>query len=88
MQKCIAALAALAVIAPIVSATYGVDVSQATGPSAWKCLNGQGFDFAVIRCWESVGRADPNCPRKHRTDRECELFNFEQILSTMPGMVV
>merc|ERR1711871_198318 len=51
----------LAVIAPVyVSATIGVDVSQLTSSSAFSCLKQQGFDFAVARGYQSVGRVDPN----------------------------
>eukprot|EP00054_Salpingoeca_dolichothecata_P031787 m.264614 g.264614 ORF g.264614 m.264614 type:complete len:284 (-) comp28033_c0_seq1:44-895(-) len=43
-------------------ATKGVDVSQQTLEDAWKCLKGDGYSFGVIRCFESIGRADENCP--------------------------
>jgi hypothetical protein len=43
-------------------ATGGVDVSQATLPDAFKCLKGDGYDFAIIRAYESVGRPDSNAP--------------------------
>jgi len=43
-------------------ATYGVDVSSYVSESAFSCLRSNGFSFAVVRCWESTGHADPNCP--------------------------
>jgi hypothetical protein len=30
-------------------ATYGVDVSQETLPSAWTCLQQNGYSFAIVR---------------------------------------
>jgi len=38
-----------------------VDISSATGEAAFRCLKTNGFDFAVIRAWQSTGRADPAC---------------------------
>jgi len=41
-------------------ATFGVDVSQAVSEADWACLKRSNYDFAVIRCYESLGRVDPN----------------------------
>lgn len=41
-------------------ATYGVDVSTPVSESAFRCLKGNGFDFAVSRCWHSSGTVDHN----------------------------
>ncbi|EDQ85403.1 uncharacterized protein MONBRDRAFT_34277 [Monosiga brevicollis MX1] len=54
--------ALLCAVLVAVSAYSGVDVSQATLESHWKCLKENGYHFAVIRCYESVGRVDSNCP--------------------------
>jgi len=43
-------------------ATLGVDVSSPVGPSAWTCLKNNGYVFGIIRCYESGGSVDPNCP--------------------------
>jgi hypothetical protein len=40
---------------------YGVDVSQLTSEASFRCLVQNNLLFAVIRCYESVGRPDPNC---------------------------
>jgi hypothetical protein len=40
---------------------YGVDVSQPYSVDAYRCLVGQNLLFAVIRCYQSVGRPDPYC---------------------------
>jgi len=46
----------------LASAKLGVDVSEATYIDNFKCLKGKGFDFAVVRCFESTGHPDPNGP--------------------------
>merc|ERR1712000_74159 len=56
-----AAVVVLAMVAPAL-ATHGVDVSQATMPDAFKCLKSNGYEFAIIRAFESVGRPDSNAP--------------------------
>jgi len=43
-------------------ATYGVDVSSYLSTSQFQCLDSSGYSFAVVRCWESGGQPDPNCP--------------------------
>ncbi|KAF2072606.1 hypothetical protein CYY_006084 [Polysphondylium violaceum] len=43
------------------NATNGVDVSSLTSTSSFGCLKSNGFNFAVVRCFQSVGRVDPNC---------------------------
>jgi len=43
-------------------ATYGVDVSSPISVSAFQCLKNNGYDFAIVRCWQSNGVPDPNCP--------------------------
>lgn len=49
-----------AAVAATASATWGVDVSQATGPSAFSCLKNEGARFAVIRGFMETDRPDPN----------------------------
>eukprot|EP01147_Barroeca_monosierra_P008577 gene8577-10279_t len=44
-------------------ATYGADVSTATSQSALSCLRGNGYSFAIARCFRSTGTVDPNCPQ-------------------------
>eukprot|EP01120_Amphizonella_sp_Union-15-10_P009698 TRINITY_DN3737_c1_g1_i1.p1 TRINITY_DN3737_c1_g1~~TRINITY_DN3737_c1_g1_i1.p1 ORF type:complete len:229 (+),score=39.59 TRINITY_DN3737_c1_g1_i1:31-687(+) len=41
-------------------AVLGVDISQPAGTEAWRCLKNSGYTFGVVRCYESVGRIDPN----------------------------
>lgn len=55
------ALAAVFTAAPT-EAVHGVDVSSVVYTSNWQCLKSNGFSFGVIRCYESVGRPDSNCP--------------------------
>mmetsp|Transcript_18241 Transcript_18241/g.25540 ORF Transcript_18241/g.25540 Transcript_18241/m.25540 type:complete len:216 (+) Transcript_18241:88-735(+) len=42
--------------------TYGIDVSSAIYVNNFQCIKGDGYVFVVIRCWQSNGQADPNCP--------------------------
>eukprot|EP00050_Salpingoeca_kvevrii_P010128 m.6746 g.6746 ORF g.6746 m.6746 type:complete len:310 (+) comp2649_c0_seq2:251-1180(+) len=46
----------------VVGATRGVDVSSAVYVDPWKCLKSNGYSFAIIRCYESIGKPDSNCP--------------------------
>ena len=45
-----------------VSATTGVDVSQRTSASSFSCIKGYGYDFAIVRVYQSNGVCDPNGP--------------------------
>jgi hypothetical protein len=58
-------LASAAVAAPVSSAgppgVYGVDVSEPTSAAQFACLRENGFSFAIVRCFRSVGSPDPAC---------------------------
>ena len=41
-------------------AVIGVDISQYTSTSDFACLRRNGFDFAIVRGYQSVNRVDPN----------------------------
>lgn len=41
---------------PQVSGTYGVDLSSYFSASDFDCLKGQGFDFAIVRAYQSYGK--------------------------------
>lgn len=43
-------------------ATVGVDVSQRTYVSNFQCLLGYGYNFAVVRVYQSNGHPDSNGP--------------------------
>ncbi|KYQ91967.1 glycoside hydrolase family 25 protein [Tieghemostelium lacteum] len=43
------------------NATLGVDLSSLTSSSSFGCLKLNGFEFAIVRCYQSFGRVDPNC---------------------------
>ncbi|EGC33318.1 hypothetical protein DICPUDRAFT_154665 [Dictyostelium purpureum] len=43
------------------NAANGVDVSSLVSTSSFKCLNTNGYEFAVVRCFRSTGTVDPNC---------------------------
>lgn len=40
---------------------YGIDISQGYSTGALNCLVGENLLFAVVRCYQSIGRPDPNC---------------------------
>jgi hypothetical protein len=43
-----------------VSGTYGVDLSSKFSQNDFSCLKSNGFDYAIIRGYESFGAPDPN----------------------------
>ena len=43
-------------------ATTGVDVSQRTYTSNFQCMKGYGYNFAIVRVYQSNGQCDPNGP--------------------------
>lgn len=56
------------------SCRLGLDVSQLTSESSFRCLKSDGYSFAVIRCFQSVGHPDPNC---HTSVRNAHRAGFE-----------
>jgi len=42
-------------------AVLGVDVSEPVATQDAQCLNQQGFEFAIVRCWCSFSGIDTNC---------------------------
>ena len=54
---------ALALLAASASAAYvlGIDTADEYTQDQWNCLKGKGYEFAVIRCYRSLGSVDPNC---------------------------
>ena len=57
------AFAAFAALVGVASATLGVDVSQLFPVSSWSCMVGQGYKFAIVRCYCSTGAVDSNCAK-------------------------
>lgn len=55
-----AVVAAVLCAVAAVEATLGVDVSQLTSASAFRCLVNNGYHFAVARGFQSTGNVDPN----------------------------
>jgi Glycosyl hydrolases family 25 len=60
--KLLCVLALIAVSANHARAAKGIDVSQFVSVSAAQCYKNNGYDFAIVRCYQSLGRPDPNCP--------------------------
>ena len=55
-------VAAVVVIACAVGpavATRGVDVSAPTYENAWSCLKSSGYDYGIVRAYQSLGQPDP-----------------------------
>jgi len=59
-------------LAAAVAARYvkGVDVSQAVPLSAAHCMRAQGYSWATVRCYQSLGNIDPNCAHSVRNFRK------------------
>ena len=53
----------LAAFVAVAAATSGVDVSSATSSSSFSCLKSQGYDFAIVRGFESVNQPVPSKSR-------------------------
>jgi len=53
----------VATLVPLAYAVTGVDVSQLVSETAFKCLHGHGYTFAVPRVYQSTGHPDPNGPK-------------------------
>mmetsp|Transcript_1012 Transcript_1012/g.1578 ORF Transcript_1012/g.1578 Transcript_1012/m.1578 type:complete len:244 (+) Transcript_1012:9-740(+) len=45
-----------------VQGVLGIDISEKCYPDHFKCLKNDGYKFAVVRCFRSVGSVDTNCP--------------------------
>ena len=61
LSICVSVLLFLALSFPdAADGTLGVDVSQPVSVSEFKCLKGSGYDFAIVRAYQSLGRPDPN----------------------------
>lgn len=58
-------------------ATQGVDISQATYEDAFQCLKSNGYTFAIIRAYESIGQPDSNaCGSCHFAFLDCQPQDF------------
>ena len=57
-------------------ATKGIDVSTLVYPTGFKCLKGEGYDFLIVRGYESVGEPDSDAIHTIANAREA---GFEYI---------
>ncbi|GAM23693.1 hypothetical protein SAMD00019534_068680, partial [Acytostelium subglobosum LB1] len=55
-------LALVLIQVSVVFSSKGVDISVSSTIDDFKCLKGDGYSWVVIRCYESLGRVDSNCP--------------------------
>eukprot|EP01089_Gocevia_fonbrunei_P023331 TRINITY_DN979_c0_g1_i1.p1 TRINITY_DN979_c0_g1~~TRINITY_DN979_c0_g1_i1.p1 ORF type:complete len:212 (+),score=54.18 TRINITY_DN979_c0_g1_i1:378-1013(+) len=79
MKTSLAVCVFFALVATVVS-LHGVDISQGTSKGDFECLKKKGFDFAIVRCYESVGRTDPACEGSvaaaHEAGMEVDIYMF------------
>ncbi len=57
-----------------VQAANGVDISDPTSKSTFECMKKSGVTFAIIRCWQSNGVVDANCPATAAAANEAGLI--------------
>eukprot|EP01088_Endostelium_zonatum_P001209 TRINITY_DN11507_c0_g1_i1.p1 TRINITY_DN11507_c0_g1~~TRINITY_DN11507_c0_g1_i1.p1 ORF type:complete len:229 (+),score=50.44 TRINITY_DN11507_c0_g1_i1:44-688(+) len=60
-MRVVISLLVVALSVAVCLGAVGVDVSQFTSESSFQCLNQRGFNFAIVRGFDSTGRVDPNC---------------------------
>ncbi|KAL1918876.1 uncharacterized protein VTP21DRAFT_2898 [Calcarisporiella thermophila] len=51
---------ALSYLPLLIYAALGVDVSSSVSKANWQCIKNAGYDIAVIRAYQSLGKPDPN----------------------------
>jgi GH25 family lysozyme M1 (1,4-beta-N-acetylmuramidase) len=78
----VAALFALYCLVPVEG--VGVDVSALVSTSTWRCLKDNGHHFAIVRCWESVGHPDPNCPHTIKNAHEAGINDTDIYMFPCP----
>ncbi|KAK5577205.1 hypothetical protein RB653_002145 [Dictyostelium firmibasis] len=61
-MRLIALLVTFFALISLISAFSGVDISSGSTIDDFSCLKSAGYDFAIIRAWESVGQPDTNGP--------------------------
>jgi len=52
----------IALAVSVAFATVGVDVSQPTSVGSFQCFRDYGYNFAIVRVYQSNGQCDPNGP--------------------------
>lgn len=61
-MKAILSLVFVLALAAVPSrATLGVDVAYNYPLSSWSCLKSNGYQFAIVRCYQSLGHVDAQC---------------------------
>ncbi|KAF2078339.1 hypothetical protein CYY_000323 [Polysphondylium violaceum] len=84
-MKLLLLIAFVVACAGIASATIGVDISSASDISAFQCLKSNGYDFAIIRAWESVGQPDPNGPHSIYNARDAGIQYVDAYMFPCPS---
>ena len=60
MAKFAVLLAVLGALVGSSAATLGIDVSSFVSVDEFKCLKNAGYEFLIVRAYQSLGRPDPN----------------------------
>lgn len=59
---CVWLLGPVCLLGPVVEATLGVDLSTSASKTAFSCLKDQGYDFVIVRAYQSIGQPDRAAP--------------------------
>ena len=65
-------------------ATKGIDVSQLVYPSDFKCLKEAGYDFVIVRAYQSLGHPDSNAIHTIANAREAGFQYIDVYLFPCP----
>ncbi|CAF3328867.1 unnamed protein product [Rotaria socialis] len=67
-------------IVPTILATIGIDVSQSVSKDQFRCLNDNGYKFAVVRAYRSVGIVDSNSAQTIKNARAAGFTHVDAYL--------
>ena len=65
-------------------ATKGIDVSQLVYSSDFKCLKDAGYDFVIVRAYESLGQPDSNANQTIANAKEAGFNSIDVYLFPCP----
>ncbi|KAF2077704.1 hypothetical protein CYY_001021 [Polysphondylium violaceum] len=61
-MKVLSVLLFLSLTLSVAFAALGVDISSGSTIPDLQCFKNKGYTRAIFRCYQSIGRPDPNCP--------------------------
>jgi len=74
----------VACLLPVCFGALGVDISQLTSVTAFKCLKEKGYSFAIPRVWQSTGHPDPNGPKSMANAHEAGFTRVDGYIFPCP----